>query len=148
MNPLHCIPAYKDAEGQGFWEGNVIVRIIANGTSLVPTDPKVAAKVDQVLYLRTCNIYPKLGPTLMYPTLGWGAPLDAAATEKALVEANEIIDILFTRFFQDGGFAAGELSIAGSFHCCCGGEIGHLNFFIKFFRINFFSPSIMFFCLL
>lgn len=80
---------------------------------MLPTDATAALYVDQALYFRTLQLYTACVP-LVYPVMGFGAPLDEAAKEKALASFAEVLEILFSRFIKGDGFAAGSaLTIAG-----------------------------------
>lgn len=116
MNPMHCIPTYKNANGDACWEGNIIVRQMAAGSNLIPADAHGLMRMEQALYFRTLQLYKVIAP-LVYPILGFAAPLDAAAHEKALNEANEMLDVFFNHFAKNGSFAIGDLSIAGMYSC-------------------------------
>lgn len=54
-------------------EGNVIVRHIATGSALVPTDAHALIKMDQAFYYRTLQLYPAIA-ALVYPIMVFPHP--------------------------------------------------------------------------
>ena len=96
-------------------EGNVIVRHIATGTTLLPTDAKLLVQMDLALYFRS-HLYKLIAPKLVYPLYmpSMYPPVSGEELSKALNELNAALDIFFTRFSVDGNFVCGSLSAAGT----------------------------------
>ena len=109
MNPLHCVPTFKTAEGETFWEGNVVCTYLASGSDLIP---KNRTRMDLALAFRG-SVYTSVVP-FVYPLLGFAPPLTAETRPKAEAEAKQVFDIPFSFFVMDGsGFVAGStLTIA------------------------------------
>lgn len=111
VNPMHCVPAFKTPEGFSFWEGNVICTYLANGSALIPSDRTM---MDLALAFRGNNIY-KVVAALVYPIFGWGTPLTEETKAKAQADAKEVLDVFFSFFAKDNGFAAGSNLTAADF---------------------------------
>ena len=64
INPQHNIPAIVDGE-LTLNESHAIVAYLANAyapkTSIYPTDPKIRAKVDQMMYFDMGQLYKAFG---------------------------------------------------------------------------------------
>ena len=83
INPQHNIPAIVDGE-LTLNESHAIVAYLANAyapkTSIYPTDPKIRAKVDQMMYFDT-NIF--------YKTFG-----EIVVSRDIIIQSNSIIFLI------------------------------------------------------
>lgn len=74
INPTHTIPTIVDNNQGGFalWESKAIITYLINqyspGHKLYPTDPKIRASIDKILYFDIGTLYPAQAP-LVYPLL-------------------------------------------------------------------------------
>ena len=111
MNPMHCIPTYQDKDGWSMWESNAIVKVLCDGSDLIPEKRReTAARAALAADFKACTLYPRLGK-LAYPFYGFAKPADDVA--QATQQAEEALNVLDTWFLKEKSFVAGtELTYA------------------------------------
>ncbi len=112
-NPMGRVPVLEDGDFV-LWESTAIIRYLAAGTSLVPTERRSAAEMDRWIAWQLAHLHPALRKVAferIVKPLTHGGPPDEAAIEAGTTEFTELTAVL------DGALAgkdyvAGALSIA------------------------------------
>jgi glutathione S-transferase len=115
--PFGKMPAIEH-DGLTLFESRAIARYIAEafpGVSLIPTDAKSRAQVDQWLNVEALEFYPAAHPLaielVVKPMMGWGEP-DPAKVETLRVALGPVLDVL-DRALEGKSYLVGEeLSLA------------------------------------
>lgn len=112
LNPFHHIPTLQDGN-LAIGESNACLRYLAikYKPDYYPVkDPETCGKIDFACESFAGDVYPKIGPGVIYPVFGFAAaPADQT---KANEEATEMLDT-WMKHFVKGKFVNGEcLSIA------------------------------------
>jgi len=116
--PMHCLPSLEDTDnGLCITETNAVLRYLARkaGSSLYPSDLKLAAQCDMVLDHKLCSLGKDMAYELLYPTAGFAGPTtaekEAAAVAKMKKEQWPAVQLFIKS--NGGSFVCGnELSIA------------------------------------
>jgi glutathione S-transferase len=126
LSPMGQVPVIELDDGRALAQSNAIIRFLAAGSALLPTDPYLAAKVDELLFWEQYNHEPYVATT-RYHVVYLGRSLAEREVwrvergEKALdfmeawlaqrqwfaTEAFTIADIAllpYTRMAHEGGF--------------------------------------------
>jgi glutathione S-transferase len=108
--PMAQIPAVEFDDGRRLAQSNAIVRYLAQGSRLLPSDPFVAAKIDELMFWEQYSHEPNLA-VCRFQMRYLGRP--AAAREPQRVERGEQALNFLDRLLSDRRWLIGEaLSIA------------------------------------
>lgn len=120
-NPNGRVPVLEDGD-LVLWESTAIMRYLARGSALVPTDGRAAAEMDRWMAWQLAHVSPAMSKValerIVKPLTGRGAPDEARAAEGvAELEAlTSILDgALANRTHVAGPLSLADFSLAGHY---------------------------------
>src|SRR5262245_55464079 len=113
--PMAQIPSVEFADGRRLAQSNAIVRYLAQGSRLLPADPFVAAKVDELLFWEQYSHEPYLA-VCRFHMVYLGRPKEARDPQR--VERGEQAMLLLERHLAGGQWVVGDsmtVAVIGGF---------------------------------
>jgi|SRR5262245_3511696 len=144
--PMAQIPAVEFADGRCLAQSNAIVRYLARGTPLLPADPFIAAKIDELLFWEQYSHEPYLA-VCRFHMLYLGRPKEAREPQRVErgEQALDLVDKLlkgrqwlvgdglsiadlvllpYTRLSPEGGFDLSQRQHVRAWIARCEGALG------------------------
>ena len=112
-NPMGRVPVLQDGE-LALWESTAIIRYLAAGTSLAPTERRVAAEVDRWIAWQLAHLQPAMSKVAferIVKRLTRQGPPDPAIVEAGIAEFAAMTAVLDAAL-AERDYVAGSLSIA------------------------------------
>jgi glutathione S-transferase len=117
LHPFGRIPAIEHGDFR-LYEASAIIRYIDRafpGPALAPTDPKAAARMDQVMNIVDWYVMPSIGSKIGFNRVVkpiFGMPVDEAAVAEAVPEAKVCVAALEDILASKPYFAGDQVSLA------------------------------------
>jgi len=119
LQPYGKVPAWRDADGFDLFESRAIMRHVAEGTQLIPTDAKALALMEQWISVEYSYFYPAFMP-IMYMRVLKKAPLDETKCQQLRTELEPTLDMMEAHLKLSGHpyLACGQFTLADLTYLC------------------------------
>jgi glutathione S-transferase len=110
MNPQGQVPVLELNDGRAIAQSNAIIRYLAMGSDLLPTDPFLQAKVDELLFWEQYNHEPTIA-VCRFHMLYLGRPKEALEPQR-VERGNAALDLMEKLLSGRSFFVGDNLTIA------------------------------------
>lgn len=114
--PFDQVPAYRDAEGEMFESGAILLRLGREDARLLPRDPAQAMQVESWLFAALSSVEPALRPIALLPLFhgehDWVGAAVAAQQPLAERRLKHVADALGEKDWLAGEFSVADIMMA------------------------------------